>query len=301
MDDAGKLGRQFEFENAFWAKPVKCNFVNLYQVGELGCECDFKIDDHLQICHEVTYIISGDGYVTTDSKELKATAGDIFLTRKGQMHAIRADKQSEMRYYYLAFDFNEDTEKPPFNAAKELFSADNGIKMHDSMEIDKPFSKLISEMYYLYDYSDEMVNTYIEQILLLICRLFSNRVQSSDYIPSKSAKPVGYTVYAVVRYISENIFNIDSIGKMARELGYCDSYLSRVFKEKMGMTLQSYVTMKKMEKAVEMIEQGNFTITEIALKLSFESLQSFSKSLRRTVGVSPMEYRKEYFSKKKSE
>ena len=37
MDDAGKLGRQFEFENAFWAKPVKCNFVNLYQVGELGC------------------------------------------------------------------------------------------------------------------------------------------------------------------------------------------------------------------------------------------------------------------------
>ena len=104
MDDAGKLGRQFEFENAFWAKPVKCNFVNLYQVGELGCECDFKIDEHLQICHEVTYIISGDGYVTTDSKELKATAGDIFLTRKGQMHAIRADKQSEMRYYYLAFD-----------------------------------------------------------------------------------------------------------------------------------------------------------------------------------------------------
>lgn len=126
-------------------------------------------------------------------------------------------------------------------------------------------------------------------------------MQSSDYIPSKSAKPVGYTVYAVVRYISENIFNIDSIGKMARELGYCDSYLSRVFKEKMGMTLQSYVTMKKMEKAVEMIEQGNFTITEIALKLSFESLQSFSKSFRRTVGVSPMEYRKEYFSKKKSE
>lgn len=56
-----------------------------------------------------------------------------------------------------------------------------------------------------------------------------------------------------------------------------------------------------MEKAVEMIEQGNFTITEIALKLSFESLQSFSKSFRRTVGVSPMEYRKEYFSKKKSE
>ena len=33
MDDAGKLGRQFEFENAFWAKPVKCNFVGVFRRG----------------------------------------------------------------------------------------------------------------------------------------------------------------------------------------------------------------------------------------------------------------------------
>jgi len=83
-------------------------------------------------------------------------------------------------------------------------------------------------------------------------------------------------------------------------LGYCDSYLSRVFKEKMGTTLQAYITMKKMEKAVEMIERGDFTITEIALRLHFESLQSFSKSFRRTIGISPMEYRREY-NKKQNE
>ena len=65
MDDAGKFGRQFEFENAFWAKPVKCNFVNLYQVGELGCECDFKIEEHLQICHHrfKGYEGNGGGYI----------------------------------------------------------------------------------------------------------------------------------------------------------------------------------------------------------------------------------------------
>ena len=62
MDEASSLGRQFEFENAFWAKPKKCGFVNLFQVGELGCECDFEIKEHLQICHEITYIISGSGY-----------------------------------------------------------------------------------------------------------------------------------------------------------------------------------------------------------------------------------------------
>ena len=66
----------------------------------------------------------------------------------------------------------------------------------------------------------------------------------------------------------------------------------------MGTTLQAYITLKKMEKAKEMIKRGDITITEIALKLHFESLQSFSKSFRRTVGMSPMEYRKQCESNK---
>ena len=85
---------------------------------------------------------------------------------------------------------------------------------------------------------------------------------------------------------------------MAKDLGYCDSYISRIFKEKMGTTLQAYITLKKMEKAKEMIRRGDITITEIALKLHFESLQSFSKSFRRTVGMSPMEYRKQFKNNK---
>lgn len=298
MDEASSLGRQFEFENAFWAKPKKCGFVNLFQVGELGCECDFEIKEHLQICHEITYIISGSGYVSTDSKSVKASAGDIFLTRKGHMHSIRSDKQSVMRYYYLAFDFNEESDNPPFGSVKNLFEHGEQLKEKDVMEIDRHFSKLISELYYLSEFSDEMISSYIKQILLLVCRLFSND-SHSVYLPSKSIKPVGYTVYAVIRYISENIFNIDSIGQMAKDLGYCDSYLSRIFKEKMGMTLQSYVNSKKMAKAAELIEQGDFTITEIAFKLHFETLQSFSKSFKRTIGISPMEYKKENAGKNK--
>lgn len=297
MDISSSAGRQFEFENAYWGKPKKCRFINLYQVGEIGCEGDFKIVEHLQICHEITYIISGEGYVYTDSRAVKASAGDVFLTRKGQMHAIQADKQSVMRYYYLAFDFNSEADSKPYSLIKDLFLLRDDLMEKDTLEIDKSFSRLISELYYMSDFSNEMINSYIEQILLLVCRLFLHR-DTAKYTPIKSIKPVGYTVYAVLRYINENIYNIESINTMARDLGYCDSYLSRIFKKRMGMTLQSYITMKKMEKAVEMIEQDDFTITEIAIRLHFESLQSFSKSFKRTLGISPLEYKREYQKKK---
>ncbi|MCQ2450178.1 MAG: AraC family transcriptional regulator, partial [Clostridia bacterium] len=258
------------------------------------------IAEHLQICHEITFIISGSGFVSTDSEEMKASAGDVFLTRKGQMHTIRSDKQSILRYYYFAFDFNENAEKTPYSDIKDLFLINNTIKKKDTLEMNVPFSKLISEMYYLSDFSKEMINTYIDQILLMTARLFLKK-EKSNYIPMKTIKPIGYTVYAVIRYIGENIYTIESISQMAKDLGYCDSYLSRIFKEKMGMTLQAYITMKKMEKAVEMIERGDCTITEIAFKLNFESLQSFSKSFRRTIGISPMDYRKEFFKKSKEQ
>jgi len=299
MDETSSAGRQFEFENAFWGQPKKCNFINLFQVGELCCEGNFEIENHLQVCHEITYIISGEGFVCTDSKLMKASPGDVFLTRKGQMHSIKSDKQSVMRYYYLAFDFNSFSDQKPYSVLKDLFLIKSDIREKDNLEIDNPFSKLMSEMYYVSDYSNEMANSYIEQVLLLVCRLYRHN-RATPYVPIKTIKPVGYTVYSVIRHINENIYNIDSIGQMSKDLGYCDSYLSRVFKEKMGTTLQAYITMKKMEKAVEMIERGDFTITEIALRLHFESLQSFSKSFRRTIGISPMEYRREY-NKKQNE
>ncbi|HIW73015.1 MAG TPA: AraC family transcriptional regulator [Firmicutes bacterium] len=293
MDVASSAGRQFEFENAYWRKPKKCRFVHLYQVGEIGCESDFRIVEHLQVCHEITYIISGDGYVYTDSRVSRASPGDVFLTRKGQMHAIQADKQSVMRYFYLAFDFNPEADAEPYSLVRDLFLLREDLMEKDSLEIDRPFSRLVSELYYMADFSDEMINSYIEQILLLVCRLFQHTA-TSKYLPIKSIKPAGYTVYAVLRYINENIYRVESINAMAKDLGYCSSYLSRIFKKRMGMTLQSYLIIKKMEKAVEMIEQEDFTITEIALRLHFESLQSFSKSFKRTLGLSPQEYRNEY-------
>lgn len=293
MDDASTFGRQYEFENAYWGKPRRYNFINLVQIGEICCEGNFEIVEHLQVCHEITYIISGEGYVYTDGKEVKASPGDVFLTRKDQMHAIKSEDHSVLRYYYLAFDFNEGSNAEPYVALTNLFLTRSDLREKDSLEISWPFNKVISELYYGSEFSNELISTYIDQILLLVCRLFSHK-GVTKYLPIKSIKPVGYTVYAVIRYINENIGNIDNIHNMAKDLGYCDSYLSRIFKEKMGMTLQSYITMKKMEKAVEMIEQDHFTITEIALQLHFESVQSFSKSFKRTLGISPMEYRREY-------
>ena len=56
------------------------------------------------------------------------------------------------------------------------------------------------------------------------------------------------------------------------------------------MTLQHYLNEKKIESAAELIKSSGLSITEIAEKLHFDSIQSFSRIFKRITGVSPSHY-----------
>jgi AraC-like DNA-binding protein len=60
----------------------------------------------------------------------------------------------------------------------------------------------------------------------------------------------------------------------------------------MKVTLQEYVARKKIEHSLDLIKTGNYSITEIALMLHYESVQSFGKAFKKIMGSTPSEFRK---------
>jgi glyoxylate utilization-related uncharacterized protein len=146
--------KKTDIHNKLFCKPKKYKFVDLLQAGELCCEGNFEMGEHLQVCHEITYIISGEGYISTNGKLVKASEGNIYLTRKGQMHGIRAGKDSSLRYYYLAFNFNEGADKPEYTMLKDLFADDRELVSKDNHDVAAPFSKIMDELYYFCSFSN---------------------------------------------------------------------------------------------------------------------------------------------------
>lgn len=59
-------GKLFEFDNLFVNNPIKLGPFNLYQIGEVGLENGGVIFEHIQICHEISYIVSGKGVFYTN-------------------------------------------------------------------------------------------------------------------------------------------------------------------------------------------------------------------------------------------
>ncbi|MEC0230277.1 response regulator transcription factor [Paenibacillus alba] len=98
-------------------------------------------------------------------------------------------------------------------------------------------------------------------------------------------------VERIHRFINENLSGDLSLARIAEVVHFNPSYLSRFYKQLTGRNLSDYINATKAEMAVNMLEDMQMKINEIALKLGFESPSYFTAFFRKMKEVSPQEFR----------
>lgn len=91
----------------------------------------------------------------------------------------------------------------------------------------------------------------------------------------------------VLKYIENSTKKEITIKKLASIMGVSEKYFITFFKNTIGIPPQQYVIHKKMEKALQYLYEGSYTITEIAGMTGYEDLYAFSKAFKKIYGVSP--------------
>lgn len=69
-------------------------------------------------------------------------------------------------------------------------------------------------------------------------------------------------------------------------------YLSRLFSEKEGITIEKYIILQKIEKAKELLVYNQKTISEIAYILGYSSVSHISNQFKEVTGMTPSHFRK---------
>lgn len=90
-------------------------------------------------------------------------------------------------------------------------------------------------------------------------------------------------------------FNFDqplSLNTLAETLGINPSYLSRSFKNALGMTLTDYINQLRIEEAKYLLDHSNDSVTEIASHVGFNDSNYFSKVFHKWEHMTPHGYRK---------
>ena len=137
----------------------------------------------------------------------------------------------------------------------------------------------------------EMLKTYVSQIIVGTYRNFCHSTRHL-YQSSRALRSEEQIVYSILSYIESNSFNINELSNMSSVLGYSYPYLSQLFSNKMGCSIQSYSRKKLFERIVELIKEGR-SFSDIAVAVGYGSLGSFSRAFTNHFGVSPKQYREQ--------
>lgn len=105
-------------------------------------------------------------------------------------------------------------------------------------------------------------------------------------------EPVSEMVQQAVKVLGENYQRDISLQFVADELNVSASYLSRRFKEEMGVGFKEYLTGLKMKKAKEWMKSSEMPLKEIAVCVGYSDYKQFNTIFKKQYGISAGEYRK---------
>ncbi len=229
----------------------------------------------------IHYVVKGKGQFIFQQKIYPVQKGQGFLIPPGHSASYCSDADDPWEYYWVGFNGIEAKkmlEKANLSEANPIFTYDKDEKVKEYLE------NL---------YRSSRSSGYKEYAMIGYLYLFLSCIAAPKIEKSKAKEEY---IKNAVEYIENNCFYRLTVQDVAQHVGVEHSYLFRIFKEKMGCSISTYISKRKIDKSKMLLSKSKMPITEIANSLSFSSVAHFSKAFKKATTVSPMAYRK-MFSK----
>lgn len=241
------------------------------------------------------YMISGDLAVGIgEEKKFHIGPGNLLYIPAGVKYTL---KTKYMRAAIFTFDVTSENPSPEERIPPSSVEAFNPMLAHVFADV-SPFDRVLKNE----DMESERDNfirlcniaTSAEghwraqisaELKLILLKL--SEAESDDALPTRM-------VEALDEYIRENCTDEISNTEIGAIFGYHPFYVSRMLKEKKGITLRQYIISYRFKAARRMLELTDKSIGEIAEATGFTDSSYFAKSFKATYGITPKEYRAQF-------
>lgn len=86
---------------------------------------------------------------------------------------------------------------------------------------------------------------------------------------------------------SDEIIKVNFSNYLSKKMNHDYTYLSNLFSEAQGNTIEHFIILHKTERIKELISDGDHNITEIAWKMGYSSVAHLSNQFKKVTGQSP--------------
>ncbi len=203
-------------------------------------------------------------------------AGDVFVIRPNEKKQMVSDEKEPWDFYWCVWKGKlADTV-----AAKIKYLDSNQIHhMPDTVNLSALFNYLIYNSH-RESRGESIVNNFTEMLIsdCKQCTPFTHHT-------NKNAD----TVLSIQKYIDIN-FATASVDDIARIFHFDRKYLSFVFKDVTGITMQSYIQKAKLQCAANHLIIGKLSIEDIASVSGYANYSSFVKAFKKEYSLTPTEF-----------
>lgn len=95
----------------------------------------------------------------------------------------------------------------------------------------------------------------------------------------------------ILDYIHEHLDRDIKLADLADRLGISQFHFSDLFKQSLGITPHQYLLQQRVERAKQLLKEGDRSIIDIAFLCGFNSHSHLSKQFRQLTGMTPKAYR----------
>jgi AraC-like DNA-binding protein len=110
---------------------------------------------------------------------------------------------------------------------------------------------------------------------LVVSTVSRQLLRAKDLADSRYAEPLG-------------------VKDMAHAASLSRGHFSEQFKRAFGVSPHAYLLTRRLERAASMLRNTDYSVAYICVSVGLSSVGSFTTSFKRTYGMTPTEYRKEY-------
>lgn len=230
---------------------------------------DWNFDRHRHDYIELIYIIDGNMRIDVPGKTIQKGLYNLIVYPKGVMHQEVLNLHEKQKILCLGIQVKSETS---LKTSFEIEDNDGSIRW------------LMDQICLEHDNGDEggkvLIRLYISALFAKMRRYFGNKRQMRpDYVER--------SVTYIYDHIQENL----SVEQLASAVYISPSHLTRLFREKLGMSPMNYVNVCRINLAKHAMNATTDGIEEIALKVGFKDPKYFSRVFKNETGMSPKGYR----------
>lgn len=131
----------------------------------------------------------------------------------------------------------------------------------------------------------------MDQRQILKAALLDSGLELMDDKKSMLIEKIKNVVIEMVHHTEEAI-KINFSDHLSQKLNHDYTYLSNLFSEVQGTTIEQFIISHKTERIKELIIYGELNITEIAWKMNYSSVAHLSSQFKKATGLSPSHFKK---------